>query len=711
MKKLIITFLLLTATVFPQNYKVTGSVNDMETGIPLPFANIMIEGTTRGTATNLEGKFSISLNEGHYELIFSYVGYKPQSVSVQIPSSSSLQIKLEPEAVKLQEVVVNANEDPAYRIIREAIKRKKQNKAGLVNFEYDSYAKNILISAGEVSFVEELFTKGYNKINKWEKELVLSKHRTENVKKNVGSFNQNITGKYYIDFSADTLSIIMNKIILPLADDAFDYYDYKLLKILEYADGVKYLIQVIPRSKIQPLLKGEILIDDGMYALNEVHLSSNEGVIFPYINNLAISFEQQLGKYGNYYLPYYVKTESSLEVNFGGLFKVEKVSLEQINVITNYIINGLIPDSISAWANSNGTKKLKINTKVLTRTEIDSLRPIPLTSEEIKAYAELDSTKSLESRIKVSGPLASLVSVTGEGKRDTSKILYAGILLLSKTYFRDNRVDGLVLGASHSDNIFNNKLNFAIAAGYSFDRKKLEGNLKLNWKAKTKYFNNLKISLFHEPKQWQLMNTYPDIINSAGVLLGFEDQFNYYLSSGFSFGIEKKFGDLFSTRLEYIWEKEKSIPEIRYTSIFRANRFVRTNPEITEGLDSKFSLSITAGNDPQQIQITPQSGLTVQADISNPAVGSDFNYKKVRFIGQVRTNTIYKELLVSPYILFMIEGGAVFGDYGPQHIITPNSALGIYSPFGTLKLLKPYQYVGDKMLALHVEHKQQVLIL
>jgi hypothetical protein len=457
-------------------------------------------------------------------------------------------------------------------------------------------------------------------------------------------------------------------------------------------------------SKIQPLLKGEILIEDKMYALNEVRLSNNEGIVFPYINNLSINIIQQLNKYGRYYLPTYVRMESSLEVNFSGLLKVDKVSLEQLNIITNYRINGTIPDSIVAAAVPFSTKKLKIKTETLSRAKIDSLRPIPLNSQEVKGYAELDSTKTIESKIKISGPLSGLVPKSFDQNPDTSSILKAGMFLLSKTYFRDNRVDGIVIGAKHSGKIIKDKLFFDVAAGYSFERKKFEGNTKLNLNLKSKIFDRVDVSIFHEPKQWQLMNPYHDVFNSLSVLLGFEDQFNYYISSGFSLGIRKDFMGLFSTKTEFIYEKEESIPSVKYKSIFRTNRSVRDNPQITEGFDRKISFTITGDNNPITFQIIPQSGFIFRAEISNPILASDFNYKKFHFVGQVKANTLYKELFVAPYILFMLEGGMVIGEYGPQHIITPNSALGYYSPFGSQKLLKPYQYVGDKMIALHAEH-------
>ena len=77
-------------------------------------------------------------------LIFSYVGYQTDTLEINNPLDYKLDIKLKPYPVKLGEVIVNASENPAYRIIREAIKRKDENRRGLVNFEYNAYSKRLV---------------------------------------------------------------------------------------------------------------------------------------------------------------------------------------------------------------------------------------------------------------------------------------------------------------------------------------------------------------------------------------------------------------------------------------------------------------------------------------------------------------------------------------------------------------------------------------
>ena len=81
---------------------VSGIVTD-EKGEPLIGASVMVVGTNLGTATDFEGRYSITLPKDKKQLSFSYVGYKSQTLRV---TSSSLNVRMREDDVALQEVVV-----------------------------------------------------------------------------------------------------------------------------------------------------------------------------------------------------------------------------------------------------------------------------------------------------------------------------------------------------------------------------------------------------------------------------------------------------------------------------------------------------------------------------------------------------------------------------------------------------------------------------
>src|SRR5690554_3897954 len=61
---------------------VTGTVTDAATGESLPGVNILLKGTTSGTTSDIDGRYSLSLQGQQAVLVFSFVGYNTQEVAV-----------------------------------------------------------------------------------------------------------------------------------------------------------------------------------------------------------------------------------------------------------------------------------------------------------------------------------------------------------------------------------------------------------------------------------------------------------------------------------------------------------------------------------------------------------------------------------------------------------------------------------------------------
>ena len=106
MKKLsllLLIFLFFTASTFAQDNTIKGVVTEAVTGEPLIGVSVVIEGTTRGVTTNLDGEYTISANQGDV-LLFKMVGMQPQTVTVG--TQTSINIQLQEEAELLDELVV-----------------------------------------------------------------------------------------------------------------------------------------------------------------------------------------------------------------------------------------------------------------------------------------------------------------------------------------------------------------------------------------------------------------------------------------------------------------------------------------------------------------------------------------------------------------------------------------------------------------------------
>ncbi|NDV58251.1 TonB-dependent receptor [Bacteroides sp. 519] len=83
--------------------RVTGTVTD-ETGEPMIGVSILIVGSTTGTTTDFDGNYNVSLPAGSTQLQFSYIGYNAQTL--QVPTSNVLNVKMQPDALTLSDVVV-----------------------------------------------------------------------------------------------------------------------------------------------------------------------------------------------------------------------------------------------------------------------------------------------------------------------------------------------------------------------------------------------------------------------------------------------------------------------------------------------------------------------------------------------------------------------------------------------------------------------------
>lgn len=86
-----------------QQIEISGTVTD-ENGQPLPGASIIIKGTTTGTETDFDGKFSLEIPEGSNYIVVSFIGFK--TVEIAIGEQTSFNIQLEEDAAQLDNVVV-----------------------------------------------------------------------------------------------------------------------------------------------------------------------------------------------------------------------------------------------------------------------------------------------------------------------------------------------------------------------------------------------------------------------------------------------------------------------------------------------------------------------------------------------------------------------------------------------------------------------------
>ncbi len=96
-------FLLLIPSIMIGQSTVNGTVTEQSTSQPLPGVNVIIKGTSQGTATDFDGIYQITINNGDI-IVFSYVGFVSQEITFN--GQSTIDVQLIEDASQLDEIVL-----------------------------------------------------------------------------------------------------------------------------------------------------------------------------------------------------------------------------------------------------------------------------------------------------------------------------------------------------------------------------------------------------------------------------------------------------------------------------------------------------------------------------------------------------------------------------------------------------------------------------
>jgi hypothetical protein len=384
---------------------VSGTIVD-QSGDPLPFASVYLQGTSRGTTSNVEGRFSLDLEDGTYQLVFQYIGYKQLIREVQLEGQPlELRIVMEEEAVELSEIVVRADqEDPAYRVIRAAIEKRKYFLKLIDTYACDVYIKGNIkfLNAPEkflgqeigdldgnldsnrqgIIYLSESEAKLYFKQPDQYKEIM----KSTKVSGNDNGFGFNQASE--MDFNLyRNYSLYNRQIISPIASNALGYYRYRLEGTFFDREGnLVNKIEVIPKRKEDPVYKGYIYILEDLWNIQSVDLTlMSGGMKIPGLDSLTI--QQQ-------YVPVQqpdVWQIFSQTIDFqAGLFGFKLQGMFTA-IYSDYEIEPELPDDF--FNNEIFRVEEEANDRSLDYWE--KKRPIPLTEEEAVDYVKKDSLQEI----------------------------------------------------------------------------------------------------------------------------------------------------------------------------------------------------------------------------------------------------------------------------------------------------------------------------
>lgn len=401
----LLAFLFFSLSNFAQ---IRGTVTDAK-GNPLPFVSVFEENTYAGTTTNEQGKYQLNVKEiGGNVITFQYLGYKTKKITILAATRIvNVDVSLEEESFALNEVIIDPKNNPANAIIKSAIAHKKENSDKTGRYTADFYSKGMFkvkdlpkkilgkkVDLGEdmasnldstgtgILYLSETISKvTFEKPDKLKEKIIASK-----ISGNNRGYSYNTAALSTYDFYDNTLDFDV-KLISPIADNAFNYYKYKLESTF-YDDNNQQInkIKVIPKRDKEPVFEGYIYIVDDSFAIYAIDLDikgyrmKNE---FTEVMSLKQSF--------SYNTKNKIWSKNAQTLSFtAGIFGI-KFSGNFNYVYSNYEF----PNSFDKKTFGNEIVAFELNANKKDDAFWNEIRPIPLTIEESSDYAKKDSLQTI----------------------------------------------------------------------------------------------------------------------------------------------------------------------------------------------------------------------------------------------------------------------------------------------------------------------------
>jgi Family of unknown function (DUF5686)/CarboxypepD_reg-like domain len=666
-------FLCVSCIIFTQFLfanRISGLVTDNK-GKPLPFASITVKGTTRGTTANNEGKYFIDIDPGTYTLVAQYVSYQRLERTVTLTdANATINFELQLQQLSLAEVVVKAGaEDPAYEIIRNAIKKRSYYLNQLKEFRFNVYTKGQMrMRDFPKKFMGQKVDFGDGDTSK-KKIIYLSEtistvsvQKPDKVKIVVASSKVSgrsdgfgLSAPQVFSFYENNIKIGTNLnprgFISPISNNALNYYKYKYEGSF-FEEGLEInRIKVTPKRKFEPLFSGYINITENDWRIHSVQLqltkeSQMELVDTLRIEQLYIPFNKEIwliksqviypaikmfgfDAYGSFVNVY---SEFDIEPKFGKKYFD--------NVIMTYT-DSANKKPLSFW---------------------DKARPVQLQPDEVRDYEKKDS---IELQQKDPRYLDSV-------DRKNNKVSFTGLVLTGENFshrkkrenysinpladiINFNTVEGLVANFTptyfkrlDSGNISRRSIFIRPTLRYGFNNKHFNASLNAGYNFGKKYFNSINISAGKRVQQINNANPVPDRNNTFASLLWennfsklYENwfgriAFNKGLGEGITAGISIQYQDRLplENTTNYKW---RELSKRDYTPNYPIE-LVNENFKRHQAFITSVGVNWQPGS--QYIQIPgrkintgskyPTLGLNYTMAF-NKILGSDVNYAKWRF--------------------------------------------------------------------------------
>jgi hypothetical protein len=528
MKIILLLASFLTAFIVAQAGRVSGMVTD-EKGNRLTYASILVKGTTKGTTANNEGKYFLQLDPGTYTIIAQYVGFVRQEQQITIGTDPiTLDFRLALQQLTLQEVVIRPGaEDPAYEIIRNAIKKREYYLNQLDKFQCDVYVKGQLrlrnypkklfgqtvdfedgdTSKKKMVYLSETLAKySVQRPNKSKIEVLSTKVSGQ---RDAFGFSQPQIVSFYENNIEMGNNLSSRGFVSPIANNALNFYRYKFEgNFIEDGKEINR-IKVTPRRKYEPLFSGYINITEGDWRIHSVQLqltkeSQMQVIDTLRIDQLYVPFERDV---------WVIKTQVIY-------IAVKLLGFDAYGSFVNLYSQFDVQPAFAKKFFNNTRVKFFEGSNKKPADYWDTVRPVPLQADELRDYQKKDSLEqvrrdpryldSLDRRRNKIKPLNLLFFGQSFGKERKRENYSISPIIQSVGY---NIVEGwyLNLNGTYSKRLdtANGRrfISFTPVIRYGFSNQHLNASGTFNYTFGKKYFTNFSIS--GGKRVYQLNNANP----------------------------------------------------------------------------------------------------------------------------------------------------------------------------------------------------------
>ncbi|GAB3936003.1 DUF5686 and carboxypeptidase regulatory-like domain-containing protein [Mucilaginibacter myungsuensis] len=602
MRTILLSFfaVLFTTFSFAQQSGVSGVITD-ETGHTVPFVSVHVKGTTRGTSANSEGKYTLQVPAGNHELLYKAIGYKQVSKTVTVKGAETMNVQLSAETYELRNVTVRAGgEDPAYAIIRKAIKNRKKYLNEVDSYTAEVYTKGLqkLLQtpktflgrdldemakrngldsnrSGIVYLSESESKYSFKRPNEEHEEMISSKVSGSNQ-----GFSFNRASDLKVNFYENRLDwegLSNRPFISPIADNALFYYNYKYIGFTTENGETINKIKVIPKRDHDPAFDGYIYIMEDSWRIHSVDLVMAKRSNIFLLDSLKI--KQQFLPVDKVWMP------SSVKFEFGGGLLGFKFAGYFIGIFRNYEVQ-------PTFAKNSFREVMRITKGVNKKDSSywEASRPIPLTDEEITDYkkkevlaAKRESKEYRDSLDAKRNHFTVGKLITGNGynyyNRNTKTYMHFNSIGKSLLY---NTVEGFVVDyaanfSKQIDTATNRYFNFGGKVRYGFANQLWHGSA---WTSIS--HRDLSISLSGGSDVLDMNNrtSLTTWWNTVHSLLFRENYQKLYDKQFTNFGIGTRLAGTWTGGLSVEYSNRKWLPNTASFSLFKpkGNEFTSNNP-------------------------------------------------------------------------------------------------------------------------------------